>query len=176
MIPSLLLLHATAFGCDDLEPVPDTFQVAWISPVDQQIAQNGLMEVVRVRDLRTWSLEHSDDSVEDKTNALLHSLGILERDETPEEAYKVTLFDVQPEWLCRPMREIPADNIVEGVGACTRRQAKSISGHKAGYTGCGYSMDTTASTRGLDVFRIPWATASSQGFCVLPLDRFIEGA
>ena len=63
-----------------------------------------------------------------------------------------------------------------GVTVCEEKQQKPLWGYKKGWTGCGYAEDTQSKQRSLDVVRMRWADASSWGFCVLPLDRFIEGA
>ena len=63
-----------------------------------------------------------------------------------------------------------------GILSCDERGAKPIRAHRYGYSGCGYTLDTGASSRGLDVYRVPWTSASSYGFCVMPLERFLGGA
>ena len=89
---------------------------------------------------------------------------------------KVTIFDVKREWLCRPIEEMEPGTVKAGVTVCEAKQQRGLWGYKKGYTGCGYIEDTQTSSRSLDVVRLRWADASSWGFCVLPLERFLEGA
>ncbi|MGB0638714.1 MAG: hypothetical protein ACPGTU_05245, partial [Myxococcota bacterium] len=63
-----------------------------------------------------------------------------------------------------------------GAITCEEKQQKPLMGHKKGWTGCGYIEDTQTKDRSLDVFRVKWSDASSSGFCVMPLDRFLDGA
>jgi hypothetical protein len=92
------------------------------------------------------------------------------------QPYKITIFDVQGQWLCRPILDGVDGEDSNGVAICGDSDSKSIHHHRPGYTGCGYTLDTAASSRGLDVYRIRWSEASAWGFCVMPLDRFITGA
>jgi hypothetical protein len=92
------------------------------------------------------------------------------------DVYKVTLFDVKKEWLCRPVEDRTEGEDLSGVPACEASQQRRSRPAKEGFTGCGYTLDTGASARGLDVFRIEWGAASAWGFCTLPLDRFLKGA
>ena len=56
-----------------------------------------------------------------------------------------------------------------------REDPKPAHGAGHGFTGCGYSRDTGSGSRGLDVLRVRWEDAAREGFCVMPLDRFLEG-
>ena len=40
--------------CGELQPVPDSFQVAWVSPVPVTVGGGAGLDVVRVADLRKW--------------------------------------------------------------------------------------------------------------------------
>jgi hypothetical protein len=169
---SLLALLAPAFACEPVDPLPDVTQVAWISPLNDDAGANTWLEVVRVSDLRAWI--HAKGKEPDK---VLHAVGMVGRKDTvdADDRYKITIFDVKKEWLCRPI-DGQEGVTVSGVPICEDRQQRALRGHRPGYTGCGYSLDTGASVRGLDVFRIEWSSASTLGFCTMPLERFLDGA
>ena len=167
-----MIAAASAWACEEVKPVPSSLQVAWISPINRTARAGTPLEVVRVQELRGWIRGNSSDQ-----DRVLQALGMLERGESSTMDYKITIFDVQSEWLCRPLSEAEPGVDVAGVAACTERGDRHADrDHRDGYTGCGYSLNTHASNRGLDVFRVPWSEASSWGFCVMPLERFLQGA
>ena len=131
------------------------------------------MEVVRVSDLRAWIRTNGAD-----TARVLQGLGMAPRNAARKasKGWKVTVFDVRAEWMCRPLEGKPAGEDRAGVVSCSEKAAKPTMGHKKGFSGCGYTLDTGSSTRGLDVDRVTWEAAASYGFCVMPLDRFLGGA
>jgi hypothetical protein len=164
---------AHAQSCDVRAEVPDQLQVAWISPVGKRVGASATLEVVRVADLRAWIRDHGSEE-----SRVLQGLGILPRGggAGADWDWKITIFDVKSEWLCRPVEDGDPGEDDGGVAICDEGDAKRLRGHKHGYTGCGYTLDTAASTRGLDVFRVSWESASTHGFCVMPLGRFLGGA
>lgn len=169
-----LLSIASAQTCADVKSLPESLQVAWISPASKSVGMNGWVEAVRVADLRAWVREHGKDKVR-----LLRGLGMVGGRAgkwASKRPYKVTIFDVKREWLCRPIDEAEPGTISGSVTVCEEKQQRGLWGHKKGYTGCGYIEDTQTSARSLDVVRLRWADASSWGFCVLPLERFLDGA
>lgn len=168
-----LLSPAHAQACEDVATLPEATQVAWISPAGRRVAGWRTVEVVRVSDLRAWIRDNSADQAR-----LVQGLGMAPRrgGRKTRRTYKVTIFDVRADWMCRPVTGATPGSDVGGVAACDGKDAKPIYGHRAGFTGCGYTLDTAASTRGVDTFRVRWRDASSWGFCVMPLDRFISGA
>ena len=173
---ALLVGWATAaWGCEEVEPVPESLQVAWISPIRDTARSSEYIEVVRVRDLRAWVRANSSEPVR-----VLQAAGMLERDVTNREAeqeYKITIFDVQRAWLCRPLLDVTPGEDISNVPACPAGEQEAADrAHRAGFTGCGYTLDTGAATRGIDVYRVTWEEASAWGFCVMPLARFLEGA
>ena len=176
MIAVLLTIMGVAFGeaCQDVRATPESLQIAWISPARQQVGMGGFVEAVRVADLRAWIKEHGQDKVR-----LLRGLGMVGPRGgkwAAKRAYKVTIFDVKREWLCRPITDVEPGTSKNGAIVCENKQQRALWGYRKGYTGCGYIEDTQTRQRSLDSFRIRWSDASSFGFCVLPLDRFIEGA
>jgi len=176
VIPSLLFSllvtagPAHAQACEVAADVPDAVQVAWISPMNRKVRGSTALEVVRVKDLRAWVRTQGADQAR-----LLQGMGMAPRGggRVVDDDWKVTVFDVRSEWMCRPMEDTAGGEDLGGVPACEEPDAGRLRGHRHGYTGCGYTLDTAASTRGLDVFRISWESASSQGFCVMPLSRFL---
>ncbi len=176
MMIAFLLLITSAFGqaCEETSALPESTQVAWISPASKTVGMNSWIEAVRVADLRAWIRDHRADKLR-----LLRGLGMVGSRGgrwAKKRSYKVIIFDVKREWLCRPIEDVDPGSVKAGVTVCEEKQQKGLWGHKKGYTGCGYVEDTQTSGRGLDVVRMRWADASSWGFCVLPLERFIEGA
>lgn len=171
----LALTAATAHGqaCGDLSTVPETTQVAWVSRRSRRVPGRQVVEVVRVQDLRAWVRANGADEAR-----LVQGLGMAPRKGgwASKRPYKVTIFDVRTDWLCRPLAEGTVGEDVLGVATCEERDARPVRHHKQGYTGCGYTLDTAASSRGLDIYRVRWSDASGWGFCVMPLDRFISGA
>ena len=174
LLAALVLPTASArdeAACGALSAVPDALQVAWVSPVRDRVRAGSTIEVVRVADLRRLAQDKGSTPIR-----LLQALGIVNtkgRGRAAKRDYKVTIFDVRSAWLCRPMDGRTADKVVNGVAICPGGQS---GGSKRSYTGCGYTNDTLKDGRGLDVFKVKWRDASSGGFCVMPLDRFMRGA
>ncbi|MEC7946763.1 MAG: hypothetical protein VX265_04285, partial [Myxococcota bacterium] len=160
LLMSALLLapRAHAQACEAAADVPDTVQVAWVSPMEKKARANTPLEVVRVKDLRAWARTHGADDAR-----LLHGLGLVPRGGggAADWEWKITIFDVRASWMCRPLEDAVGGEDQGGVVACEAPDAGRLRAHRHGYTGCGYTLDTAASTRGLDVFRISWESASS---------------
>ena len=172
----LMALMGLAHGqtCGAVQAIPESIQVAWVSPVGARVGMNGWVETVRVADLRSWVRQNGTDQVR-----LLKGLGMVRAKGgkwAAKRSYKITIFDVKREWLCRPIEGAEPGTLERDVSVCEEKQHKGLWGHKRGYTGCGYIEDTLAGTRSLDAYRIRWGDASRWGFCVLPLERFLDGA
>lgn len=153
---------------------PETFQVAWISPVGQTVWSNETIEVVPMKDLRLWVHENKANSSD-----LLAYLGMLSAKGKKVEAanYKITVFDVHRDTLCRPIRDAEPGTIQSNVAICLEKDQRAKSwAHRHGYTGCGYAINSKTNKRSLDVYRVRWMDASTMGFCVFPLARFLDGA
>lgn len=164
---------AASSVCEDVAAVPDGLQVAWVAPLGRRVGASASLEVVRVGDLRTRAREVADPV------RVLQVLGLLGRRPSEgqrERQWQVVVFDVQADWLCRPVEDAAPGTDLGGVAVCTEDELGPARGHRKGWTGCGYSLDTGASTRGLEVFRVDWQTASTNGFCLMPLRRFLDGA
>jgi hypothetical protein len=171
------LMHG-AYACEAPKPVGSTLQVAWISPVNQRVGAKGMLTVVRTLDLRALVVAKNRD-----LSAVLKALGMLRPKAEARKAYKITLFDVKADWLCRPLvletepEEGAEAPVVGGVRVCGGRWQTAHPGIlRKSWTDCGYLLDRVDGKRTLDVFRLDWRTAVTWGFCVMPLERFIEGA
>ena len=170
----LFVSIAISVACEELNEIPSALQVAWISPVRKQVGVRQDIEVVRLHDLQLWINEQQPTAKE-----VLHQMGMLSKlsvRDIDSTEYKITIFDVEQEWLCRPIREQPEGLAVQGVSVCEAKKAKPASAYaRYGFTGCGYTYNTQREQRGFDVYRIDWSEASTWGFCVLPLNRFLAG-
>ena len=162
-------------ACEDLESPEAEFQVAWISPVRKTSRAKAMIEVVPFAKLRTWVHNNKVDAKQ-----LLQYTGQLPANSKKKinpADYKITVFDIRKDSLCRPIKDKPVGEVVGGVSVCLEKHAKPINWRsRSGYTGCGYVIDTKTGLRSLDVFRISWIDASTNGFCVLPLQRFLSEA
>ena len=144
------------------EPDRDTVAVAWVSPVRKRVRANTFVDVVPVVELREWLSEPSHARV----GALLASLGLRRKASEPARPWKVTIFEVEPTLLCRPIESVEEGAWEAGVPLCpSARTALTTDG-----AGC-------VADAGLQAFKIRWRDAVRRGFCVLPADRFVaEGA
>ena len=145
-----------------------------MAPADERVKAGAVLEVVRVSDLRQFLRDKQADPLR-----MLQGLGMATRDTPPTSAadWRVTLFDVKAEWMCRPIEGGTPGEEAGAVSVCDAEDQGALDKqHADGFTGCGYTLDTGAATRGLDVYRVSWEVASSQGFCVWPLSRFMDGA
>jgi hypothetical protein len=155
--------------CAEVGTLPDQVQVAWVSRVGARAANEQGVQVVRVSDLRRLSDQRGKDPT-----AVLQALGLGGR--RPHGKWKVVVFDVKKDWLCRPALGNPEDDL-GGLDTCEEKWQKPGPGtFPASYSGCGYLLDTQTGQRTLDVYRVRWRTAVSWGFCVLPFERFVKGA
>lgn len=172
---ALLLWVAAVWGqdsgeppaCPSLAPPPARLQVAWVSPVRKQVWGRRSLSVVRVAELRTFVQAQGADRVR-----TLQALGIIGPRGKLRKRYKITLFDVSAEQLCRPVEHTLEGEDSDGLPACaTGRQvgARHV-------TGCGTTTDTATGSPGLELYQVLWREAARAGFCVMPLERFLEGA
>jgi hypothetical protein len=155
--------------CDALAPLPDTVQVAWVSKVGKRVGRRGMLEVVRVADLRKRVEAENRDAT-----GVLQALGLVGK--KARGKWKIVVFDVKTDYLCRPALGNPADDL-GGLDRCEEKWQKRAPGTKrASFGGCGYLLDSQTGERTLDVYRIDWEHAAAWGFCVMPLERFVNGA
>ncbi len=168
---SFLLLglgQAEARDCDDsLQRLADErLSVAWVSPVGGRAMKHQQLSVVSTTALRQWIDRESTEP-----GRLLQALGLQKKSTTPRRDYMITLFEVTPEQMCRPVLDEEPGALVEGMVVCDN-PFKAMPRH---YKGCGYHTVAGTDDRTLDAYRVIWSDAASQGFVVLPLERFISG-
>ncbi len=167
----MLIGVALADECEAPVAVPGTFQVAWISPVRKGARASTELQVVRVGDLRSWVNQHGADQTR-----LLQGMGYVgpAGGRKAEKDWKITIFDVRAEQVCRPVEGLEPGADWMGAPVCSEDLLRTVGRHEST---CGYTLDRGAEdSRGLDTFRVRWEQASAQGFCVFPLERFLEGA
>ncbi len=188
------IVQAAPSECAQVEPLPEAVQVAWISPKTDTVRSGKQIEVVHLQALQQWMADEdvggdgqtiADREASSDAKALLHQMGMLSKRSKkyidPND-YKVTIFDVESSTLCRPIdvdteENTSAATVVEGLGVCEQRSSKPAALYsRYGFTGCGYTKNTQTQEKGFDVYRVTWADASTWGFCVLPLSRFLMGA
>lgn len=178
-----LLYFLSIFGClkkpkpcsPNLYAPPETFQVAWVSPIGTVAWNNESIEVVPMKDLRLWVHENKAN-----TASLLQHLGMRSgkaKGSLEAVDYKITVFDVYRNTLCRPISDASPGTIQSNVAICLEKEHRPKSWmYRHGFTGCGYAINSKTQKRSLDVYRVRWMDASSMGFCVFPLARFLDGA
>lgn len=153
--------------CSSLDPIEkDRLSVAWVSPLGVNAWQSTWIPVVQTAQLRGALDETGGDLAR-----MLQILGLRKKSKPPKRRYKVVIFEVSPEYLCRPIDGVEPDVEVDGQPACLPRLSKT----KRNYKGCGFTTDRLDGARGLDVYRTQWRDAAQSGFCVLPADRFVQG-
>lgn len=162
---------ADAPACQNAAEVPDLLQVGWVSRIGAQAGPRTAMEVVRVADLRKLAEANGRDPTR-----VLQALGLIGPKAVARGEWKVVVFDVRREWLCRPA--VGAEGaMIAGVASCPANLQRKAPGTRArAFSGCGYLLDVATGARTLDVFRVEWRDAVAWGFCVLPLQRFLQGA
>jgi hypothetical protein len=173
-VVALLLLGATFAqeheavpACPELAPPPAHLQVAWVSPVRKRVRGRTTLSVVRVAELRTFIQADGAD-----LPRALQVMGVIGSRGKVRRRYKITLFDVSAEQLCRPVEHTLEGEDSDGLPACGGGRQEGLR-HA---TGCGTTTDTATGGAGLDVYRVFWREAARSGFCVMPLERFLEGA
>lgn len=152
---------AAPAACDvsDLTAPGDHVQAVWISPVRRSTRANQPVRVVLVDDLRGFV----DDEKADQTR-VLQALGLVGRRAgwRSNRLYKVTLFEVAGEELCRPLKGHEPGAVITGARVCDRSRS------------CGWTDDHLTGERGLPTYEIPWRDAARWGFCVAPLELYVQ--
>ena len=143
---------------------PDYVSVAWVAPVGKDVWFNGQIDVVRTSDLA----EHLNQSSSPTVSRILQILGLRKSGKDPWRRYMVTIFDVPADLLCRAVDNEEVTTL-SGIKTCKkpgRTTKKKMP--------CGYAVDRTTGLRTVDRFRIRWNDAASNGFCVLPAQRYLK--
>ncbi len=163
LLTSLTLAAADSPSqCVALPAPGSSAQVAWISPVRRGARNNQEIEVVLASDLTAWAYANKADQAR-----VLQAMGYAGKRGgwRARRFYKVTLFEVPSEELCRPRSDVEEGEIVDGVRACGQAPIGQS---------CGLSNDTLTGQGGLPVYQIPWRDAARWGFCVVPLELYLQ--
>lgn len=172
MIAWLLLGAALAQDtCDaKLQAPPEAAAVAWISPVRKRAHGGTWLQLNTTKDLVGWLSTHPEATPGD----LLRHVGLRKRTKDPKKKrYKITIFEVSRDQLCRPLDGLDQMTLVEGVFACPGGLGRAT----GRYEGCGVATDFNTDASGPAVYRGQWRDVARRGFCMLPLERFVaEGA
>lgn len=150
-----------------LEAPPSELSVAWVSRLGKTVGRRGWLDVVRTADLRR--LVQANGGGVART---LQVLGMRRSAREPARRFKITVFDVRRDDLCRPVADVEEGAAVAGVGACADRHGRAGRSRD----GCGLTVDRSGSGPGIEVFRVRWDDAARNGFCVLPVERFLQAA
>ncbi len=154
-----------AWACDITHrPPPDTQAVVWISPLRRSVRNGSRLRVVPVRALRALS---EDGTL--STGRVLQILGERKRAKNPRRPWKATIFQASSGALCRPIEGHPPTAFVDGLPVCSRRESRA----NKRQTTCGTTLDRGRMRPGVELYRASWRDLAPQGFCVLPLERFL---
>lgn len=170
MISTILMLAAAAQEPCPIETLTtprETLSVAWISPVRRHVHARTTIAVVPTTALRTWVGGETPT-----VGRMLQRVGLRADDSEPWRRYKVVVFDVSRETLCRAVDLFSGAEHVAGVPICAPDQGKAVP-HDSG---CGFVLDGADGQQSFEVFRIRWRDAVRGGFCVLPAERFVQEA
>lgn len=148
----------------DLAEPPEALSVAWISPLRRKARARTWLWVVPTSELRARVAEEGGGIAR-----TLQLVGQRKRSKEPSRRYKVTIFDVRADALCRPLDGVEPAQVVAGVPACSERLGRA----SGTYDGCGVTPDLATGADGLPAYRARWRDLAVHGFCVLPLDRLI---
>ena len=164
----LALAFAEEPSCAEvaLPDAPEAMSVAWVSPVAKRVGRNGTVQVVSTAALRSWVAREGEGSIA----RMLQQLGLRSRAAEPKKRWKVVVFDVVSQDLCRPVvgHEEPVN--LAGVVSCSERASQP----DRTQGGCGYTTDRATGEMGMEVFQGRWAELARNGFCVLPAERFVQ--
>lgn len=161
----LLVSTALAQTCNlDRLPEPDShLSVAWIAPRSRRVTNRSWLTVMPTVDLLAF-VEIEEPTV----GRLLEFVGQRRGGrKEPRRQYKVVIFDVARDSLCRPVDT--SDERVTGVEVCEPKTR-----HFRHTDGCGFILDRADRRVGPPAFRARWADLVRAGFCVLPAERFLR--
>ncbi len=160
LIALIGLALATPCEVEGLTRPEETLSVAWVSPLGKRA--RGWIRVARTSDIA---------SLGDELGRTLQALGLRRSERDPGRRYKVVIFDVVSDDLCRPVEGVQEGQVIAGVRACTERLAKPSSSDDA----CGHAIDRETDRPSVEVFHARWRDLAREGFCVLPAERFVGG-
>lgn len=152
----------------DLAAPPDSQAVVWVSPLGRTVGARATLRVVPTRALRAAS---KDGKL--TTGRLLQLLGERKRAKEPRRAWKVTVFQASSGALCRPVDADAVDSGSAWAGEFFAGLPVCPGGASGKESGCGTTRDRATDGPGVEVYRARWRDLAPQGFCVLPVDRFL---
>lgn len=156
--------------CPEFVGLPDGAQrlsVVWISPLNRRALPRARLTVVPTRTLRTWINERDAD-----VPRLLAGLGLRKPQRRIRRPWKAVIFEVDADQLCRPTEGLaPTERASDGALTCPH----GARGIRARHDHCGRLVDLVSAKPSLPAYHTRWRDASTRGFCVLPLERFVRG-
>lgn len=154
--------------CPEGEPIAEgRLSVVWISPMGRKVLPSAKLTVVPARALRAWMTDKEAD-----VPRLLAGLGLRKPLRRVRRPWKAVVFEVDAAQLCRPTEGAAPGTLVQGAPVCPHA-ARGVDGQ---HDRCGHAIDRVLDKPTLDVFHVRWRDASTRGFCVLPLERFVRGS
>lgn len=163
----MFLASASDEATCDLQalPVPaETLSVAWVSRLRRQAGARAWLSVVPTTELRAGI------GGDKRLARMLQRLGLRRSDRDPRRRYKVVVFDVPRDMLCRPIADADFGEVIDGVGVCDDGRPDP----RRGTAGCGTTEDLGSDAPGLPLYRAQWSELARNGFCVLPAERFLR--
>ena len=152
---------AAPVSCGPLQtPAAERGAFVWVSRLGARAGADGWIPVVPVDAVRE-AMGNEASLVR-----LLQVLGRRKSNREPRVPYKVVVLDARIDDLCRPVADATPGTPVSGVAACP---AARVPGRTHG---CGHTFDADG-TASIPVYKVRWVDASSNGFCVLPVARFL---
>jgi hypothetical protein len=151
-------------GCDpSFAAPPDTQSVVWVSRLGKTVRAGARLRVVPVSALRKAAKKKAMTP-----GRVLQLMGNRKKARSPKRPWKVTIFEASSGALCRPL-EGDETVFIDGLPACSRRESKPSRED----TGCATTVDRASGKPGLELYRASWRQLAPQGFCVMPLERFV---
>ncbi|MCA9568409.1 MAG: hypothetical protein KC656_11225 [Myxococcales bacterium] len=161
----MIALLAAAWACDVQHAAPpDTQAVVWLSPMGKTVGAGTRLRVVPVRALRDAA---GKDGL--SVGRALQIAGERKKARAPRRPWKATVFQASSGALCRPIEGEPESAFVDGLPVCGKRESRA----DRQQTTCGTTVDRASERPGVELYRAAWRDLAPQGFCVLPLDRFL---
>ncbi|MEZ4241418.1 MAG: hypothetical protein R3F59_35760 [Myxococcota bacterium] len=155
-------------GSPELTDPGAQLSVAWISPLGKRVRGKAWLYVVPTTELRAFAAgEGKGDVVR-----LLQWAGVRRSARPPHRRFKVVVFDVSADQICRPVVADGAslrEGRLEGVAPCDEDHA----GPHRNYAGCGWVTDFATGAASVQTYRARWNDLAANGFCLLPLARFV---
>lgn len=161
----LYLLGSIAHAQNACETPPPALTartaVAWVSRQQRRAGLQRTLDVVQVRDLRQFA-----ESADVNEARVLQWLGLRRSSRPPQRPWKVVIFDADADSLCHPLLD----------SSDTQEQACADPGRlpTKRNPGCGWRFDFATEGRGAPALQSDWRSLAVDGFCLVPLSRFLE--